>query len=383
MHFLDFVLRNLFRRRVRTALTIVGVSIAISAVVALVSITSGYERSSKDVYASHGVDMVIVRAGVANNMTSTLDEKLVQKIETLPGVAKVAVELSDQVSFEKGSLKSQPVKGWPPESFAFDALTVIPPGKFLMPGGEHEVMLGKALAKELDKKLGDEVQVEEKNFKVVGIFESGNMVENSSAIVSLHDLQDLMERDGQVTQLNISLAKDLPDRKAAMLALREQIETLKDADGNKFGLKAQETDDFVRNNTQLRLAHAMAWVTSAIALIVGSIGMLNTMIVSVLERTQEIGILRAIGWKKRRIVRMIMIESFTLSFVGRGAGNFAGLRDGSGVGEDARGARFCARRRDHASRADGLCAFGGGWIDRRCVSGDSRRKFAADRSVAI
>jgi putative ABC transport system permease protein len=260
--------------------------------------------------------MIVVRAGVANNMTSTLDEKLVQKIETLPSVANVAVELSDQVSFEKGSLKSQPVKGWPPESFAFDSLTVEQPGKFLTPGSEHEVMLGKALAKELDKKLGDEVEIETKSFKVVGIFESGNMVENSSAIISLHDLQDLMEREGQVTQLNISLAKDVTDRKAAMLALRGQIENLKDAEGNKLGLKAQETDDFVKGNTQLRLAHAMAWVTSAIALIVGSIGMLNTMIVSVLERTQEIGILRAIGWKKRRIVSMIMIESFTLSFVG-------------------------------------------------------------------
>ena len=65
MHFLDFVLRNLLRRKVRTALTIVGVSVAIAAVVALLSITGGYERSSKDVYASHGVDLVVVRAGVS------------------------------------------------------------------------------------------------------------------------------------------------------------------------------------------------------------------------------------------------------------------------------------------------------------------------------
>ena len=64
----------------------------------------------------------------------------------------------------------------------------------------------------------------------------------------------------------------------------------------------------------------MAWITSAIALVVGSIGMLNTMIVSVLERTQEIGILRAIGWKKSRIVKMILIESFTLSFTGAAIG---------------------------------------------------------------
>ncbi len=72
----------------------------------------------------------------------------------------------------------------------------------------------------------------------------------------------------------------------------------------------------MKSDNQIRLAHAMAWITSAIALIVGSIGMLNTMIVSVLERTQEIGILRAIGWRRSRIVSMIMVESFTLSFTG-------------------------------------------------------------------
>ena len=64
----------------------------------------------------------------------------------------------------------------------------------------------------------------------------------------------------------------------------------------------------------------MAWVTSVIALIVGSIGMLNTMIVSVLERTQEIGILRAIGWRRGRIVRMILAESFSLSLIGAAVG---------------------------------------------------------------
>jgi putative ABC transport system permease protein len=60
----------------------------------------------------------------------------------------------------------------------------------------------------------------------------------------------------------------------------------------------------------------MAWSTSAIALIVGGIGMLNTMIVSVFERTHEIGVLRAIGWRTSRIVRMILLESGLLSVVG-------------------------------------------------------------------
>src|SRR5215831_6018791 len=100
MHFLDFVLRNLLRRKMRTTLTIVGVAVAISAVVALVSITGGYERSVKDKYASHGVDLVVVRAGVANRGTSTLKEELGKRLENLDDVAKVTMSLSLPVTFE-------------------------------------------------------------------------------------------------------------------------------------------------------------------------------------------------------------------------------------------------------------------------------------------
>jgi putative ABC transport system permease protein len=131
-----------------------------------------------------------------------------------------------------------------------------------------------------------------------------------------------MDRISQVSQFEITLQKDLPDRTATIAGLRHQIENLKNEDGGKAGLAAQASDEFVKSDNQIRLAHAMAWITSAIALIVGSIGMLNTMIVSVLERTQEIGILRAIGWRRSRIVSMIMVESFTLSFTGAVFGIF-------------------------------------------------------------
>ena len=315
MHFVDFVLRNLLRRRVRTALTVVGVSVAIAAVVALLSITGGFERSSADVYESHGVDLVVVRAGVSERLTSTLDQTLADRLKDLDGVRSVTMGLWEDASFA-GLDQPRRLDGWPPESFAFEALSILPGGRSLEPGDSHVVLLGKTLAGELEKKVGDEVEMESSKFKVVGIYQSGSMVDNSAAKVTLTDLQALMGRKAEVSEFDIAMRKDIGDRNAAMLKLRDQIENLKDDNGKKLGLAAQATQDFVASGNQIRLAHAMAWVTSAIALIVGSIGMLNTMIVSVLERTQEIGILRAIGWRKSRIMKMILVESFTLSFSG-------------------------------------------------------------------
>ncbi len=79
---------------------------------------------------------------------------------------------------------------------------------------------------------------------------------------------------------------------------------------------AKPAADSVRATTEIRFLRAMAWITSAIAIIIGIVVMLNTMIMSVSERTREIGILRAIGWRKIRIVRMILVEAFLMSLVG-------------------------------------------------------------------
>ena len=78
-------------------------------------------------------------------------------------------------------------------------------------------------------------------------------------------------------------------------------------------LQALTTSEFVRTDTRMRIASAMAWMTSMIALVIGAIGTLNTMMTSVLERTREIGILRAIGWPRRRVVSMLLLESIMLA----------------------------------------------------------------------
>ncbi len=79
---------------------------------------------------------------------------------------------------------------------------------------------------------------------------------------------------------------------------------------------AKLTQEFIDTVQQIQMSKAMAWVVAAIALVIGSVGMLNTMVMSVYERTKEIGVLRAIGWRKWRIVWMVMCESLLLSLGG-------------------------------------------------------------------
>jgi putative ABC transport system permease protein len=185
-------------------------------------------------------------------------------------------------------------------------------------------MLGTVLARNLGKKTGDKLDIANQTFDIVGVFESFNHLENGSVVMLISALQNLMDRPNQVTGFQVVL-DDSPDKKALIEKVRREIESLRSPKGYPWGIAATPIEDYVRSTSQIQLAQAMAWLTSAIALVIGTIGVLNTMIMSVFERTREIGILRAIGWRKSRVVRLILYESLVFSVVGALIGIFGAV----------------------------------------------------------
>lgn len=312
MWFTTFVLRNLLRRPLRSLLTAFAVAIAIGAVIALVGIANGFEQTFLTLYANAGVDMVVVRKGARQRMNSTLDETLGEKIQQIAGVREVLAGLADTVSFEDQGLYSVVIQGWEPQTAVFDHLTIIA-GRNLKKSDRRAILLGTILAGNLGKNVGDSVEVVEgESYQVVGIYESHNVFENGALVMHLKELQRLMDRQGKVT--GFSLILDNPRDAAAIGELRHKIEALAP------GLSALPTADHVKSITELRLARGMAWLTSSIALFIGFFGMVNTMVMSVNERMHEIGILRALGWRVLRIIRMVVLESIFLSTLGALAG---------------------------------------------------------------
>ena len=99
MGFLTFIVRNMLGRPSRTLLTVLGVGVGIAAVVMLTGISWGFERSMSAIYRSRGIDLIVVRAGVSDQLSSNLDEGLIATIRGVPGVDTVAPSLMDAVSF--------------------------------------------------------------------------------------------------------------------------------------------------------------------------------------------------------------------------------------------------------------------------------------------
>jgi putative ABC transport system permease protein len=323
MRFIDLVLRNVVRRKTRSALTGMGVAVAVATVVTLLGVATGLQRSAADAYRRHGVDLMVVRIGTAQRGGGSLEAKLAGRLLELPGVADVTPSLTDVVSLGKGVM-GVPVHGWPAGSRVLAGLS-ISKGRSLESGDQGHVLLGGILAHNLNKRVGDTLEIELEPFQVVGVFESSNVLESGSAVVLLDDLQKLMDRQGQVSEFLVALDSNQARDRAATDRLRGQMTELRDDQGQAMGLAAMPTEEYADRSFEVRMARAMAWATSSIALVIGCVGMLNTMVMSVLERTQEIGVLRAIGWRRSRIVRLVLSESCALSLAGAALGSLGAM----------------------------------------------------------
>jgi len=319
MRFSSLIARNLWRRGVRTGLTVLGLGIGIAAVVALVGVSLGFEKSFLKLFAAKGIDLVVVRAGVSQQLTSNLDQSLGEKIRQVPGVRDMATSLADVVSFEDANLVSVITNGWEPGSLLFRGIRVLK-GRALEPNDRRAAMLGRVLAMNLGKTVDDEIDVAGQKFKVVGVYESESWFENGGLIVPLAELQRMMGREKQVT--GFVIAADSPDR-SSVESLKQRIEKAVP------GVAAVPARDYVQGDIQIRLSKAMAWTTSAVALVLGSVGVLNTMMMAIFERTAEIGLLRALGWRRRRVLSLILGEALALGVAGSVLGallGFAGIR---------------------------------------------------------
>jgi putative ABC transport system permease protein len=315
MYFASLIAKNLLRRKIRTGLTALGVALAVATFVALRGVADGFTRASLDTFEKRGVEVVIMAAGAANQISSDLDENLERRIAQVPGVRTVSPGLVELIELQRGNNSiGALVIGQRADSFLFQGTDVIA-GEVFRPGEKRVALLGVNLANNLRKQVGDEVLIQNEPFRVIGIFRNFNVLENGSVWLPLTDLQELMVRKGRVTGFSVILQPPGPLAVPARTVC-DQLNALTDERGKSLGLSAIPTAEHIQNAIHLKLISAMAWVTSVIAVGIAALGLVNTMAMSVLERVREIGILRALGWRQARVLGMILGESLFLSLAG-------------------------------------------------------------------
>src|SRR5687768_6941276 len=313
MTFFVVVARGLLRRPVRTGLTLIGISIGIAAFVALVGMSRGFIASWTAGMKSRGTDIVV------HNMRGSLTPKpfpasAQTRIAHLPGIAGVCGILVDLMSIEDSEMVIVSAREW--GGFSWQNLKLLS-GRMPRDASERVVVLGKTAAEVLGKKVGDTLQIETEELAVVGIVDGGALVENGSVILALPLLQEITGSQGQISAIDVRVRPGTTE--AELQSLCTQLDRLIPE------ARAQIASEHIRQSQSYRMINAMSWGTSLLAVLVGVLGVMNTMLMTVFERKQEISILLALGWKRRRIIGMILWESALLGLFGGIAGVALGV----------------------------------------------------------
>lgn len=333
--------RALWRSRVRSALTMLGIVFGIGAVIAMVASGQGAQQSVREVFQSLGTNVLIVSngagpsfgasggAGSRQSLTWADLARLQEgEISTIKWLAPV-LNTRTQVSSEEGNWNTQ-VVGTTGEWFKirnWDAQSGQVFDEDVGKSAAKIVVLGATVAKQLflsSDPLGQTVRIQGQPYEVVGVLTSkgqGPMGDNDDTlIIPVKTYQQKLEKGlanyirGQIL---VSMVQD-DQAEQTMAALTERLR-----EWHKLQ-PAQEDDFRIRNPAEFakaqqqsteRIATLLALV-AAVSLMVGGIGVMNIMLVSVIERTREIGIRMAVGAKPNDVMTQFLVESITLALIG-------------------------------------------------------------------
>ncbi len=313
MWFISLVFKNVWRRKVRSILTATSMAIAVCAVIAMLGTAEGYEKSLGDLYEARGTDIVVVQSGKVQRIASYLSESLAERLRSVTGVRDVEGALIDIYGLFP-EVKMVYLFGVKPDSILMEE-SKIRAGRRLTKDDKRKLSMGSMLAKNLGKKLGDKVEIYGQDFEIITIYDSFNLLESNGAVIPQRELQEIMGQDRRVTTFLILLEESYKTP-AKVEEVRKRIEDLRSPEGHILNIDVQATRDHIKSNSETQMLKGLAWTSSMIAMIIGFVSMLNTMMMSISERIREIATFRAIGWRKWRVMRMIILESLMLAVMG-------------------------------------------------------------------
>jgi len=303
--------RNLWRRKTRTMLTLVAVSIGVATIVSLVAVANGLIGGYAALWSGGEADLTVSQAEALDPSTSVIDQGLGEELLRVAGVKAVAGMIYGEMTTDQ--IPYLLVFGHEPEAFAIEHFKIVE-GEGLSSRSRREIIIGKMASDVLDRGVGDSIRMYDSAYRIVGIYETGQALEEGGGVTTLDDAQAMLKRPQQVNVFQVQL-KELADADE----VRERIE-------RRFAdLSVMKSGDYATQESLMDIISGFAWGVSILAVLIGGVGMMNTMLMSIFERTREIGLLRALGWRKGRVLRMILSESVGLSLMGGVLGSGLGI----------------------------------------------------------
>lgn len=318
------ILRSVFRRKLRAFLTIFGITIGVLALVVMGSIAEKLQLlvdGGTDYYA----DKVIVSA--ASNLmglsTTPLSLDLRESVEEIDGVARASAVVQMLLDEETGAVNF----GTPPmingtdfEDAGYENFEVrVAEGRELEPGDHGKVTVGSDLVARLGAEVSEAIEVRGREFEVVGIYEKTLTAPDTAVSMTLRDAQDLMvESMPEAIRATVVPANLISSVVVYLDEGRdpdEMAEVIQSELGDDYS--AVGPDGFRESVSEpLEIFNQVIYAIAFVSLLVGGLSVVNTMTMSVSERTREIGVRKAIGATDWAILRQFIAESAVMGVIG-------------------------------------------------------------------
>ncbi len=338
--YFHLALRNLRSRHLRSWLTILGIVIGVFLIISMFSLSEGMKESLMRQLRMMGGDLIFVMPGDIKDMMVTflggveLSDEDIRVMERTRGVGTVVVfPYAGEVTRHEGTTKITFLAG-----VAWNKATSVlredmgyrtAEGDFPK-SGRREVMIGNLVPKEIFPgiKVGDEITIKGRKLKVAGILMSIGSKQDDSMIIL--DLEDFRAVTGKREGVQMAVIKPNPNFEVKEVvrnievALEETRKRRVGEDSPSFSVITGETWSGLVENV-MGIIQMVIIAFASIAIVVGGIGIMNTMFTSVRERTREIGIMKAVGAKNSAILAIFLMESGIIGIIGGVGGTVLGI----------------------------------------------------------
>ena len=336
---LRIAVRALGRNKLRSMLTALGIIIGVGAVISMIGIGNGAKAQVEAQVASLGQNVIqvyagsssrsSVRLGLGTAISLTLEDAEAIERE-IPGVLAVSPEVRVKTQAVTGNHNwSTDVYGESPEYFSIRQWPLDDGAIFTdldVRSANKVAVIGSAAAEELfgdEDPLGEIVRIGNAPFKVIGVLKtkgmsaSGSDQDDNIMVPYTTAMRRLIGKQTGLRRINVQAVEagaldQVKDQITDLLRQRHRLESGKDDD---FTVRTQDELAEAATATARTMTLLLAAIAS-VSLVVGGIGIMNIMLVSVIERTREIGLRMAVGARSRDILRQFLVEAFTLSSLG-------------------------------------------------------------------
>ncbi len=310
-------------RKLRSWLTVVGIIIGVAAIISLITASRSLESTIEQQFEQFGANRILISAkgfqgpGTLSQGLTMDDAGTIEKMSGFkyvsPGLFRTAeIKKNKETGFTL--VVSLPAKDF--EHFFKDAGMKISEGRFIQDNEKFVAIIGARAAEEMFSKelvIGNKIEINKKEFKIVGILkEIGNAQDDNQINIPLEAAREIFNEPDKIDTIvaQVKSVTDIPDLQKK---IEKELERKRD-DTNFQVLTANQILEQI--NQVLGIIQIFLVGIAAISLIVGAIGIMNSMYTSVLERTKDIGIMKAIGARNSDILKIFVIESGLIGLVG-------------------------------------------------------------------